>query len=159
MWASLLHGRDVVLKSARWSVGDGERIRIGEDSWLASGQRIHDALPPDVRVVADILDTHNKGWNIGRIRELFSPETAIQILQAPIAWQGERTSCGGLVLNLGTFLLNPATIKSKTRKPSYHKVLPPQLLFLNKSGALFGKFQFPRKSECFFGNFVLIVCL
>lgn len=159
VWASLQHGRDVVLKSARWSVGDGERIRIGEDSWLASGQRIHDALPPDVRVVADILDTHNKGWNIGRIRELFSPETVIQILQTPIAWQGERTSCGGPMLNLGTFLLNPATIKSKTRKPSYHKVLPPRLLFLNKSGALFGKFQFPRKSECFFGNFVLIVCL
>lgn len=35
IWASLLHGRDIILSSARWAIGRGDRILIHHDTgWL-----------------------------------------------------------------------------------------------------------------------------
>lgn len=88
VWASIMHGRDVVLHSARWAVGDGTKIRIREDCWLPTWLKIEENLPPEVVLVADILDFPNHCWNIGKIKGIFTPAIVIQILQTPISWQG-----------------------------------------------------------------------
>lgn len=41
-WSSLLHGRDVILKSARWRIGNGESVDICKDRWLEAGVLIDD---------------------------------------------------------------------------------------------------------------------
>lgn len=63
----MLHGRDIVLKLARWAVGDGSRIQVREDIWLSTGQKIEKNLPLEVNTVADIIYPSNKNWDIGRI--------------------------------------------------------------------------------------------
>lgn len=86
MWGSLCHGRDILKMASRWAVGTGERILIIEDNWLISGLKIDEEIPPNILKVADILDSTNRAWDIGKIRRSFSPAIAIQIFQTPIAW-------------------------------------------------------------------------
>ena len=38
-WKSLLKGRDVIIKRAVWTVGDGKQVRIWGDSWLLAKNR------------------------------------------------------------------------------------------------------------------------
>lgn len=89
VWSSLLHGRDEILKSARWTVGSGENIYIVGDSWLASGVKINDQIPISLSKVSEIMEVSTRSWNIRKIRECFPSSIAIQILQTPIAWIGE----------------------------------------------------------------------
>lgn len=103
VWASITHGRDIVLHSAKWAVGDGTKIQIKEDCWLTTRRNIEENLPPEVTLVADIMDFPNHCWDIGKIRSIFSPAITIQILQTQFLGKEERISCGGPTLNLGTF--------------------------------------------------------
>lgn len=56
VWSSILHGRDEVLKSARWAVGNGRDILIQGDSWLASGQVIMQQISSEVSTLHDIIN-------------------------------------------------------------------------------------------------------
>lgn len=86
VWASIIHGKEMLLQNARWVVGSGENIDIYTDRWLASGELISLNANPNLSKVKDIIDPINKCWNIRLIRENFQPAQAIQILQTPIAW-------------------------------------------------------------------------
>lgn len=77
IWSSILHGRDEVLKSARWVVGSGSSIRIQGDIWLASGLKITQPLSSEVSKVQDIIDPSSRRWDIGKIRRLFQAHIAI----------------------------------------------------------------------------------
>lgn len=35
-WKSILKGRDVIKRGARWRIGSGESVKIWNDSWLPS---------------------------------------------------------------------------------------------------------------------------
>ena len=35
-WRSILKGREVLVRGARWRVGDGESIKVWDDPWLPS---------------------------------------------------------------------------------------------------------------------------
>lgn len=56
VWSSILHGRDEVLKYARWAVGNGRDILIQGDSWLASGQVIMQQISSEVSTLHDIIN-------------------------------------------------------------------------------------------------------
>lgn len=86
VWASLLHGRDIVKKNARWQVGKGDMINVTEDIWLASGERILNMTSPGAGTVSELLDYGNSGWNLSMLRNLFDPHTVRNILMTPIRW-------------------------------------------------------------------------
>lgn len=92
VWASLIHGKDTLMKHARWLVGKGEQISITQDNWLAYGERITTSTPLITDKVGDLIDDHNAGWNVPFIRTLFDTQTVLKILQTPLSWfQGEDT--------------------------------------------------------------------
>lgn len=75
-----------MLKSARWVVGCGENICIQNDIWLASGNRIDQPISSELKCVKDLMEPSNRCWDIAKVRNYFSSETAIHIFQTPIAW-------------------------------------------------------------------------
>lgn len=60
-WISLIHGRDVIKKSARWSIGNGESVDIRGDCWLASGEMV--PLAPEHRLlkVCKLMEPNGNG--------------------------------------------------------------------------------------------------
>lgn len=56
VWASLIHGRDMVLKSARWSIGSGESILIADDNWLANGKKVENHGINGMTKVVELVD-------------------------------------------------------------------------------------------------------
>lgn len=88
VWASLVHGKKMLLQQSRWLVGTGEQISITQDLWLASGERVMANLPGHVKTVSQLIDQNNCCWNIGMIRTLFDNQIVVKILQTPIQWFG-----------------------------------------------------------------------
>lgn len=98
VWVSLLHGRDEILRSARWAVGNGENISVQNDVWLASGQKIEQHLASDINKVKDLMEMTNRCWDLSKIKDNFSPEIAIKI--SPNAYCLE---CGGRYYLVASF--------------------------------------------------------
>lgn len=55
-WQSILLGRENVLPNVRWSVGNGERIRIREDRWLSMGIIHGPAAREEPTMLANLID-------------------------------------------------------------------------------------------------------
>ena len=79
-WRSILIGRDVLQRGARWRVGSGEKIKIWQHHWLP---RKH---PPQVTsyplesfentTVATLIDSTTRCLNEEQIDGLFAPSEA-----------------------------------------------------------------------------------
>ncbi|KAL0004830.1 hypothetical protein SO802_012391 [Lithocarpus litseifolius] len=88
-WRSILVGREVIQRGARWRVGDGKKIRIWQDHWLP---RKH---PPQVlscpladfeNAKVDVLiDPRSRRWNEDMVDGLFSAEEAELIKKIPLS--------------------------------------------------------------------------
>lgn len=87
-WMSLLHGRQVILLSAKWRIGNGDSIDICKDRWLESGDLIVDHPNLPCSKVSDLMDSNNFSWNFPLIKALFRPDFAIKIIQTPLKWSG-----------------------------------------------------------------------
>lgn len=86
VWASLIHGKEVVMESARWIVSKGYRIEIRRDKWLASGDMAELLEDSDLVMVDEIIDPMTKSWDVSKIKDNFPAQIAVKILQAPISW-------------------------------------------------------------------------
>lgn len=86
VWGSMLHGRDIIRKHARWQVRRGDRIHVTEDPWLAPGERIQIINDPTVETISALRDHNNTGWSLAILRDFFDPSTIRKILQTPIRW-------------------------------------------------------------------------
>lgn len=62
-WQSLLMGRDAILQHTRWSVGNGNNIRIRGDRWLPMGILHGPNSRDEPLVVADLIDQNHHNWN------------------------------------------------------------------------------------------------
>ena len=61
IWASILHGRDLIKRGGKWCVRDGNSIRINSDNWLPSRAiQQHRTIDLDSRV-SSLIDqlAHN----------------------------------------------------------------------------------------------------
>lgn len=85
MWQSLLHGRDFLKTSGRWSVGSGNSIHITQDRWLANGDLARLNEGSQVTKVNEIINA-NHCWNLEAMRTHLHPTTAIASIQTPISW-------------------------------------------------------------------------
>lgn len=86
VWRSLLHGRELLKKKGRWSVGSRARIYIVEDHWLASEKLVIVKEGTNVTKVQDLIDPNSHCWNIDALRLNLDPGAAIDVLKAPIGW-------------------------------------------------------------------------
>ena len=87
-WHSILKGRDVLLKGARWRVGCGEDISIWDDAWLPSQEHprvLSDIVPSfeDSRV-ADLINPSTRTWDVNLVHGLLSLEEAALVLSIPL---------------------------------------------------------------------------
>ena len=79
-WRSILIGRDVIQRGARWRVGDGKKIRIWQDHWLPrkhSPQVLSFPLTEFENSKVDILiNPSRRLWNDEMLYGLFNTEEA-----------------------------------------------------------------------------------
>lgn len=78
-WASLLEGRDVILKGARWQIMGGQEVRFWRDNWVSGLPAGHPSPPllaeanDDYRVV-EFIDPISREWKMDLLSDLV-PET------------------------------------------------------------------------------------
>ncbi|ONI21342.1 hypothetical protein PRUPE_2G060500 [Prunus persica] len=88
-WSSLLVGRDIIEKGARWQIGNGHLVSVWKDRWLMGyGSEKISPLPSCNRftplLVADLIDVGNRSWNISHIEPFIHPSEAMLIRSTPI---------------------------------------------------------------------------
>lgn len=54
-WTSQIHGNEILMKSARWLIGSGEKIKIAKDSWIASGDIIDEFNHQGLEYIRDLI--------------------------------------------------------------------------------------------------------
>ena len=88
-WRSLLAGRNVLEKGLRWSVGNGQSVRIWDDRWLPTLKSFKVVSPRlqelNGTMVESLLDLAAGGWNKNLIRDMFLPFESKAILSIPIS--------------------------------------------------------------------------
>ena len=113
-WHSILKGRDLVLKGARWRVGSGEAISVWNDAWLPSTThpRIEAHVVPgfeDMKVSA-LIDPATKKWDLSMLNGLFTTQEVELISSIPL--------CPNAVEDVVVWPFTPSgnyTVKSGTR--------------------------------------------
>ena len=88
--ASLMYGKEILMKGILWRVGNGKTIRIIKDNWIQSATTIKSAvhLPENLKV-RSLIDEVAGRWNEDIVRSYFSEDDAEKILQIPLCY----TSC------------------------------------------------------------------
>ncbi|KAK9997383.1 hypothetical protein SO802_022069 [Lithocarpus litseifolius] len=76
-WKRILKGRGVILRGARWRVGDGESIKIYGDNWLptATNSGIHGPLPLEFQnaSVSSLINHQTHTWDLDALSTALSP--------------------------------------------------------------------------------------
>ena len=86
---SMLHGRDVIQREARWRVGNGKSIQIWNHQWLPKN---HSSMisSPIVESMCDatvdiLIDDETRNWNNDMLDGLFVPSEADVMRNIPLA--------------------------------------------------------------------------
>ena len=115
-WHSILKGRDVLIKGARWRVGCGEAISIWNDAWLPSQEHpriLLDIVPGfEDGKVSNLINPSTRTWDANLVNGLFSPEEAAMVLRIPLSHTPVEdkiiwpfTSSGSYTVNSGSKFL------------------------------------------------------
>ena len=87
-WHSILKGRDVLLKGARWRVGSGESISVCLDAWLPSLEhpqiQAHIVEGFEDIKVKDLIDSETHSWDDSLIQGLFNNQEVDLIKSIPL---------------------------------------------------------------------------
>lgn len=73
-------------KFAGWKIANGEDIDIVHDRWVGDGGMVNLRINHGVTRVSDLMEASRRGWDVTKIRELFSGQDAIRIIQTPVCW-------------------------------------------------------------------------
>ena len=76
-WRSIMAAREVLERGSKWSIGNGEQVRIWKDRWIPSPSSFKVASPrsphsEDV-LVATLIDKERRGWDVSKVRSTFMP--------------------------------------------------------------------------------------
>ena len=88
--ASLMYGKEILMKGILWRVGNGKTICIIKDNWIQSTTTIKSVvhLPENLKV-RSLIDEVAGRWNEDIVRSYFSEDDAEKILQIQLCY----TSC------------------------------------------------------------------
>ena len=79
-WRSIMKGREVIWRGAKWRVGNGESIKLWGDNWLPSltCPRIQGPLQAKLQdeTVSSLLDPTTRLWNLTLLPIVFTLEKA-----------------------------------------------------------------------------------
>ncbi|XP_024200296.1 uncharacterized protein LOC112203585 [Rosa chinensis] len=84
-WRSIMNGRQVLQAGVRWRIGDGTSVNIWTDRWLQNGPMLQRPDHTDFRMVADLINSHDRTWIPSTVHSLFSPDIASRILATPLS--------------------------------------------------------------------------
>ena len=89
-WRSILQGRDVLLRGARWGVGCGDSISVWNDAWLPSLHyypRIKSQVVSgfEEAKVSELINPVTRRWDTNLLRGLFHPTEVDLILSIPLS--------------------------------------------------------------------------
>ncbi|XP_026397042.1 uncharacterized protein LOC113291761 [Papaver somniferum] len=88
IWQSISIGLEIVLKNAKWQVGNGAHINIWTSNWIPSLnsalQDWGDLNTSNYQLVSDLIDTDTEQWNVSLLRLLFTADQVNSILTIPI---------------------------------------------------------------------------
>jgi hypothetical protein len=90
-WRSIFNAKKVIEMGSRWSIGNGQQVRIWRDSWLPNqaGFKVCSpvkVLAPDA-CVSQLINISTRSWNYRLIRDIFSDFEAQQIINLPLSWR------------------------------------------------------------------------
>ncbi|XP_071722530.1 uncharacterized protein [Rutidosis leptorrhynchoides] len=74
----------IIEPATGWKIGDGKTIKIHEDLWLPTRRLIGPANKEEPRLVADLIESDSKKWNVNRVTALFQENIANEILAQPL---------------------------------------------------------------------------
>ena len=88
-WHSILKGREVLWRGARWRVGNGESIKIWDYPWLSSLEHPR-ILSPIINglqeaMVDCLINPTSRSWDRGVLFGYFAPMEANLILKIPVS--------------------------------------------------------------------------
>ena len=86
MVASLLQGRDFLLRNGQWVIGNGETIRIWKDKWLPGNVFNPNQAEDREDTVNSLIDPIAKKWDLVKLRSCLPPQLAFQACQLPISY-------------------------------------------------------------------------
>ena len=68
---------DIIVKSSRWTIGNGKQVHIWKDKWLPTPESFKVVSPKDshieVEMVSSLINTKRKGWNVAMVKNIFLP--------------------------------------------------------------------------------------
>ena len=124
-WHSILKGRDLLVKGARWRVGCGDAISVWNDAWLPS--KSHSRIESQVVTgfeemkVFALIDPIIKMRDSNMLNGLFTPQEAKLILSIPL--------CPNAVEDIVVWPFTPSgiyTVRSGTRFLTADQATNPQ---------------------------------
>ena len=86
-WKSIHQGRDVIKRGACWRIGNGQKVKIWQHSWLPIKHATHVSSPIlegwEEATVEILINEDTRTWNEDAIDGLFVPEEATLIKKNP----------------------------------------------------------------------------
>ena len=88
-WRSIWNAKKVVDRGSRWCIGNGEGVRIWKDKWIPSPDsfQVTSLVGPhgEWEKVSALVDKDRRGWDVGKVKNMFLPHEADLILSIPIS--------------------------------------------------------------------------
>ena len=88
-WKSILKGRDVILRGAKWRVGNRETIRLWGGKWLAfvNSPSVQGPLTADFQEasVSTLINLVTRQWDMGLLHSRFSEVKTELIQKLPLS--------------------------------------------------------------------------
>ena len=88
-WKSLLKGREMIMRGARWRIGTRDAISIWNDAWLPSlvHPRILSPVVTDYSnsSARSLIFPFSNSWNLELLTNLFSTQEVDMIMRIPLS--------------------------------------------------------------------------
>jgi hypothetical protein len=110
-WRSICFGMQLVKQGARWSVGDGKRIKVLTDRWIPNVNpcTLRTLTPIPIGATVDCLLSDDHGsWDAEVVRAVFEEDVANRVLDIPISRRGGDDFISGPFTKYGVYSVRSA---------------------------------------------------
>ncbi|KAM1034097.1 hypothetical protein ACFX2A_038402 [Malus domestica] len=88
-WSSLLEGRKIIERGAKWQIGNGQCVKISSDNWLPTPvtscpKPTTIIVGPIPTMVASLIDSTSLPWRLNEIKHFVSQDDACLIKSIPL---------------------------------------------------------------------------
>lgn len=87
VWASILHGRELLVKQGRRLIGNGEKVDVWDHRWVSSGEKLIPEQGQQSMKVKNLMIESRKVWNVGKIRQTLTSTDLGKVKQTLFSWE------------------------------------------------------------------------